>query len=47
MIIFFKQPRKIELIVKAAKFPVSIEEGVAVVKIIEDVKKNTEFRIQN
>jgi predicted dehydrogenase len=28
---------------EGAKFPVTIEEGVAIVKIIEDVKKNTKF----
>ncbi len=36
-------PAMYKSIREGAKFPVSIEEGVAVVKIIEDVKKNTQF----
>ena len=36
-------PAMYKSIREGAKFPVSTEEGVAVVKVIEDVKKNTEF----
>jgi predicted dehydrogenase len=36
-------PAMYKAIKKGEKFPVSIEEGVAVVKVIEDVKKDTEF----
>jgi len=36
-------PAMYKSIREGVKFPVSIEEGVAVVKVIEDVKKNTEF----
>ena len=36
-------PAMYKAIKEGVEFPVSIEEGVAVVKVIEDVKKNTEF----
>ncbi|MDD5600000.1 MAG: hypothetical protein PHV82_18795, partial [Victivallaceae bacterium] len=36
-------PAMYKAIRKGEKFPVSIEEGIAVVKVIEDVKKDTEF----
>ena len=36
-------PAMYKSIKEGVKFPVSIEEGVAVVKVIEDVKKGTEF----
>ena len=36
-------PAMYKSIKEGAKFPVSIEEGVAIVKVIEEVKKNTEF----
>jgi hypothetical protein len=40
---YYIWPAMYKSIKEGAKFPVSIEEGVAVVKVIEDVKKNTEF----
>jgi predicted dehydrogenase len=36
-------PAMYKSIREGVKFPVSIEEGVAVVKVIDEVKKNTEF----
>ncbi|MFA7183505.1 MAG: Gfo/Idh/MocA family oxidoreductase, partial [Victivallales bacterium] len=39
----FIWPAMYKAIRKGEKFPVSIEEGAAVVKVIEDVKKDTEF----
>ncbi len=40
---YYIWPAMYKSIKEGTKFPVSIEEGVAVVKVIEDVKKNTEF----